>query len=337
MGTKRNDKMDIVLKGVLYTKQNPDAKMHQKVLAQWEEESRKRENLVHKMRWQPVMAVLCAMLLVLGGSGAYAATHNISLGELFQNVWSGEQQSKIEPYSEEFHIIKQQNTTKNLSIEPVKLISDGYMAYLVLKVTGKKEYQLSDDMIIANEMGSANTSESEFSSIGYYYLKKEGNSIYYAIYMGGRRERSEKTKIRISVENIRFRHGTFDKRTGCIDDIEWINDEAKLDYISDGQYSATIEANVKDDKVSMKIDGVQYDIYAMGVQVDDDVTEILEDPEGKTWWDTRAAVVLKDGTEIAISPRSADAYGTDCILQEPIDLEEIRGIRIGKKVYELNK
>lgn len=319
---RKNNNMDSMLKSVLYTRMRPDDALHSKVLERWKEGSGIELNRKQKMKLQPVVAMLCVVLIFLGGTAVYAAANDLSIAGLFQRMWQDNKQEIMEKYSEEVKIVEEKNTMANLDIKPVRVISDSYVTYLVLRVTGKNGFQLTDNMVVGMNY-SLKDKDDLVKSCSSYFLKREGNTIYYALYIQGE---LKKSTVTFSLENFYLVYGGYDEDG-------WIN-KLSDNKVCDGEYRLTFQSKVNSDKLRINIDGATYDIYTMGVHVNMDVIEQLDNPDGETWWDTNAAVVLKDGSEVDISPRSA-SDSTECILREPVDLENVKGIRIGNKEYDL--
>lgn len=269
-------------------------------------------------------ACLCGMVFFFGGIGVYAAANDINIGELFERMWHAEKVETVKKNAKAFEVIGEENTSTNICVEPVQILSDRYVTYVVLKVTGKDGFRLTEDMVVGENFDFKNKDVSTMV-MDSFFLKKEGDAMYYGLQAAGECEGAD---AEFALENFYLERGGYDAAG-------WINQHSG-ERIGDGSYCLSMRCQVDAQHATVKADGVNYAIYSMGVHADQDVLETLEDPRGETWWDGNAWVVLRDGTEVAVSSRRADADGTDCVLKEPVDVEEIAGLKIGQQVYAVD-
>lgn len=266
-------------------------------------------------------ACLCAAVFLFGGFGVYAAANGWDLGGLFRRMWHAVGAERAEKNVKAFEVTWEHDTGTNISVEPVQVLSDRYVTYVVLKVTGKNGFRLTEDMVVGKNFHLANK-DGSMVGVDCYFLKKEEDAIYYGLQALGE---CEAARAEFSLENFYLARGGYDAGG-------WINQNSG-ERIGDGSYSLSLRCQVDAQHRKVKADGVNYAIYSMGVHADGDVLEALENPQGETWWDADAWVVLRDGTEVAVSPRRADDDGTGCVLKEPVDVGEIAGLKIGGRVY----
>lgn len=286
------------------------------------EKGRKRKMNRRSIKY--VAAASLGIVLLAGGTtGVVAAINGESVGQLFCNVWNlSDEKAQKNSYSEQvnemcdskFEILEETNTFKNVKVEPLQVLSDQFSYYIVVKVTGKNGFELPEDTVLDGSGCEDDAGAYDIRNV--YFLKREGNSMYYA-FQGAGNMNKEQVKFNINMELV---HGTV-WEDGSL--------ESFGKQVCKGEYSASINADtVCSEKVSINVDGIVYDIYPMSVYVHGDFA-----PDEVAHY-----VVLEDNTKVYVQPLGATVEKkitteTKCLLKEPVDVTKISGIEINGKFY----
>lgn len=104
---------------------------------------------------------------------AVAAINNITLTELFARMWSNSDDETLAKLAGNYEIISEKRDDENFNISIHDYLYDAGHSYLVIKVSGKDNYEIADDMLVY----AYNIEVSENDSCPYtyetYVLKKK--------------------------------------------------------------------------------------------------------------------------------------------------------------------
>lgn len=338
MAKNSNENIDMLLSKALCEKKVPAQQVHDRIMKLWDmnDACAKRQHKP-KLIVKPVIAFMCIIIVSICGTSVYAMINERRrAGEVLEDIWTAEEQvskeqieQNIDNYEENFEIIYENNENENINIEPVMFVSDSFVSYLVFKVSGTAGYRLPDDMVMQG-FSHFKTNDEFVRAYSYYFLREEENAKYYAVFLNNIISSGEVT---VTCEKINFYHGKYEEENGCID---YYDSEAGK--INEHPYSVTIKSNVKTDHVTINAEGVDYHIYALGVSGDFRIYKAIEsatyDREKDEYHYDNAVVMMKDGSEVAIKVSyAANQDITSCYFDYPININEVKGLRIGDKEY----
>ncbi len=288
-----------------------------------------------------IAAAAIFLLLAVSGTGtAYAMANHISIGELFAGIWKGHADVKvIDEISSKVKVKNEESTFQNIRIKPVQALSDNFGSYIVFKVQGKDGFRMADDMAFAY-MKMENKQETASVMDG-YVLKREGDILYYAVWMmtdGG--DIADRQQVfHVELYDLAYAElnedGTVRQfRAESAKDLK----DGKILKASDGRYVADICCDTGSESVKVEMDKNSVaDIHPLGIYVDRylfkemGLTKLSEEQR-------KLHVILKDGTEVSAS-LSAGRGKKDTILrpERPIDVSQVVGVRKLGEVYYLDK
>lgn len=291
-----------------------------------------------RLRRGLVLAALCMVVLMGSAVTVYSAVNGLSVGQLFARIWGeGQQNTALKEISTEGKILSQKSAFEDISVEAVQVVSDGRVAYIVLKVEGRKGFRLTDEMSfnVFHIKNRQNTVESLES----YVLKREGNTMYVALkgFMGSA-EKSGKQKFTLGIYHLY--HAVLDEMGRCaeVKNIEEGKNSVRYtekSIAARGEYHAEISCTIQDRacKISTEEFG-NFEVRALSVIVDKDMAEEagLVDTKGR---DNKVYIIMEDGSKVpAELCGGMEETSTEFELREPIDVKKVRGIRVMGKVYE---
>lgn len=287
-----------------------------------------------------IVAVLSLFLLVSGSGTVYAMTNEFPFSELFIKLWNGGIGNNVmDEISTDIKVKKEESTFKNLSIQPIQAVTDNFGTYIVLEVKGINGFQLTDDMTFG-AMTLENKQKSA-SVLNGYVLKREGNVLYYALWMiiDDNNITCKEQVFHVGVFDLIYAELYEDGKI-CREKANSLEDLDSGNYLKacEGQYIADICCEVKSEKirVTMEHDSVA-DIHPLGIFINKDSGDTM----GMTTLSKEQRdlhVILEDGTEIAAHfSTGLEGEYTICVAEKPIDVENVIGIRKNGKTYYVDE
>lgn len=256
---------------------------------------------------------------------AVAAINNITLTELFARMWSNGDDETLTKLAGNYEIISEKCDDENFNINIHDYVYDAGHSYLVIKVSGKDNYEIADDMLVYAY--SIEVSENDSCPYTYetYVLKKENGEYYYALEFTTDPTINEST---ITLQDIIFSHGEIGAdghATSYGNVIDTAKYTLKFKVTSDSSY------------VSVDVDGIEYRITSLGIYTDLDAFDLIEqaayDSKKHIWNKENACVVLKGDRRAYFYPAFENEKCSAYYLSSPIDTDDVVGIKIGEKIY----
>jgi len=309
-----------------------------------------------KMRMRPVFAALCAVFFLGSAVTAYGAAKGLSVGQLFARIWGErEQEISLEQFSTEVDVLSEKSTFKDIDIEPVQAVSDGHVTYVVLKVEGINGFRLTDEM--AFDVFNLDDVEQSADSLDSYVLKREGNAMYVAL--RSRMEKAGGHRQTLSVDVYNLYHAKLDEMGRCIRVKHMVTEQGEEDgtsygryteesFAAKGEYHGKISCDVQGDQLEISTEkSGTFQVRALSVVTDQDISEEvgLVDAGGQ---ENTVYILMRDGSEVQAMPcagreggRTYDGHMIEGFtafeLREPVDLKEVKGIRVLGHVYDVGK
>lgn len=301
---------------------------------------------IRRTRLRPVFAILCGVLLLGSAITTYGAVKGLSVDQLFTVIW-GERQQKnsLEQFDTKVDVLTEKSTFKDIDIEPVQAISDGHSTYVVVKVTGINGFCLTDEMSF--ETFSLDDAEDSTTTLSSHVLKREGNTIYVALWaMWTNMKKVKEDQLECSIGIYNLHHVELDE-TGRIlrlkhtlsepDPEERTSYERYLEesFAAKGEYYGKILCNVQRDHLEIPTDEYgTFQVGALSVITSKSISEEI----GRTDTDNTLYILMKDGSEVtAIHSSSEEDAFTAFEVQEPLNPKKVKGIRILGHTYEIDK
>lgn len=346
----KND-MDDLLRKVLQAEAEPDKRLEQNTMHKMSQNLWKESVTERKVTFRPVLTMICALVLLVSAATAYAAANGTNIGMLlYTHIWGlPKDEDSIKEVRSMMKIISEESTFEDISIHPVEAVTDGMMSYVVVKVEGKNGFRLTEDMGL-DSCYLYNTQKSN-SSFSDYLLKREDNTMYVALEMTADETTSKaKQKFRITIHNLHYvtldGRGRSSKAKYMLKkknkDGNWTVRYSEQSIAAYGDYEAELECTVLDERVNIQSEpATQFVVSSLGVVVNSNVSIIekvarLDIPKENQF----IYVIRKDGTEIQASAISGGENQMGefelrelFALKEPIDLEQVKGIRVQNQVY----
>lgn len=289
--------------------------------------------------WRGKLAVAAVFLMLFASVGtAYAMEGEFPLRQLFAKIWGSQtEQAAVDKVSGDVEVLKEKSTFEKLSIKPVQAVVDQMGAYVVLKVTGKDGFILEKDMVFSG--GNLLYDGNDVGGYQDYVLKREDNVMYYAIRILLDEPAVLNTQPVLCVElsGGLVHAGVYQDGRPHRVYVDQGNERLGLreeDIVFRGEYEADILCKRSEDMVSVPMgDGMTADIYPLAVYVNRD----LFDQMGLTSLseeERKAHILLKDGKEVkAFLVHGQEEKSTVLELEEPVDIEQVTGIRILGETY----
>ena len=303
-----------------------------------------------RYRVRPVFVAFCAVFLLGSSVTAYGAVKGVSVDRLFAAIWGERQQEdSLEQLAAEADVLSEKSTFKDIDIEPVQVISDGQVTYVVMKVEGMNGFRLTDEM--AFDVISLNDVEKSTSSLDTYVLKREGNTMYVALW--GRMEKAKEDQQELSIDIYNLYHAELDEMGRCRRVKHMVTGSGGEDvYYTEesiaarGEYHGKISCDVQREQLEISTEKYgTFQVSALSVVTDQDISEKvgLVDAGGK---DDKVYILMRDGSEVQVMPSGGQegscAYDghrkggyTTFELREPVDLKKVKGIRVLGHSYYL--
>lgn len=336
--------MDDLLRQVLQAEAEPEQRLEQNTMYKMSGNIRKVPGTGRKVTLRPVVTLIGTLVLLGGAAAAYAAANGTNVGKLlYTHIWGlPKEEASVKEVRSEMKVISEKSTFEDISIQPVEAVTDGILSYVVVKVEGKNGFHLTEDMGLDScYLYNSQKSSSSFSS---YLLKREDNAMYVALEMTADEMTSkEKQKFCLTIHNLYY--VTFDKQ-GRSSKAKYISEKkntirySKKSFAAYGDYEAELECTVLDERVNIQSDSeTQFVVSSLGVIVNSNVSIMKEVARLDIPKEDQAIYVIrKDGTEIQASAISGRENGKDGVrelfaLKEPIDLKQVKGIRVQDEVF----
>lgn len=302
----RNDKkMDEKLKNILGTKEKPDLNLHRSVMDNWDEREEKNMRFNKKAAFKPVIAVICAAIILIGGTGTYAATHNMTISELFSDIWETKEAEPelISQLDSKFEVLEEKNTNTNLDIKVRAFFTDRSRSYVIFKVTGKNGFKLPKNMAVSSpsipeEMILNYNISTEDNRI----LKRGDNTIYYAYSTDG----IFNDEVVFDIGLPQFVYGKYDKKHRLSFDGERRGEDNSDRFVNDGEYQVKIRTHADKKQKSLYVKGHKVTVSVLSVTSDykfaENYTKHMCDYYNKTGKDDDdyMQLLMKDGKHYSI-------------------------------------
>lgn len=106
-------------------------------------------------------------------------------------------------------------------------------------------------------------------------------------------------------------------------------------FAAKGEYHAEILCTVRDKRVKIPMgDSAAFDVYTLGVFLDKDISRKIENLSAADWEERGIFVIMEDGSEIQAVPDGGfEGVCNTFELREPIDPEQVKGIRVLDEIY----
>ncbi|MDE6566643.1 MAG: hypothetical protein K2K70_02780, partial [Lachnospiraceae bacterium] len=298
---------------------------------------------IRRTRLRPVFAMLCGVLLLGSAITTYGAVRGLSVDQLFAVIW-GERQQKnsLEQFDTKVDVLTEKSTFKDIDIEPVQAISDGHSTYVVVKVTGINGFCLTDEMSF--DAFSLDDAKESTDSLNSYVLKREGNTIYVALWaLWNRTEKIKEGQQECSIGIYNLYHVELDETGGILRTKHTLSEPDPEDGTSyeryteesiaaKGEYRGKILCDVQSDQLEIPTE--EYGTFRVGA-LSVITTQDISDEFGLNT--DVVDILMKDGSKVpAIHSSSQDGF-TAFELREPVDPKKVTGIRVLNHTYDIGK
>ena len=336
-----SDYMDELLREAYRDSAEITEGMEEAVASKMTDQKKQKRNIfrmssVKGMRLRPVFMVFCGILLLGSAITAYGAAKGLSVDQLFAVIW-GERQQKnsLEQFGTEVDVLSEKSTFQNIDIEPVQAISDGQVTYVVMKVEGKNGFRLTDEMTF--DVFSLDDAEKSTDSLNSYVLKREGNTMYVALW--SRMEKTKEAQQKYSIDIYNLYHAELDemgKNSKVKHTVTEPGEEDKTSYLryteesiaAKGEYHGKILCSVQGNQLEITTEEFgTFQIRALSVMTTQDISEEvgLVDAGEK---DNTVYVLMEDGNEVQAIFSGGQRENCTFELREPVDLKKVKGIRV---------
>ncbi len=327
-----------------------------------ERSGKPRERRGVSWRFRPVYAALAAVL-VLGTVSTAMAAKSGSLSEFIALIWGGESSGKqdqkassqttpealekcvqenLYQLTKDVKIEKVEFSYEKIGITPVTVITDNYVSYAVVRVTGKNGFRVTKDMCFAHGFLFP-LEEDEVRETGsgqVRFLKEDSDGLYYCIRTQYDSIHQEKNvKLQLELGGFAYVEG-YDEKGIPIQFVKEEEDHGHISYkkAAEGSYYAELSCNVQNKCVLIPVaDEGSARIFTLGVRFTRDIFNTFGDlrrskAERAIYVETREG----DQVEVELLSGLEDQY-TNAILETPVDLDDIRGIHMGKEWYPVEE
>lgn len=349
---KQDKIMDEILKKLMKMEERPDLNLHRSVMRSWDERDKKNMRFRKKVVFKPVVVVICAAVILIGGTGTYAATHNMTIADLFNDIWKNKETEPeiISKLDSSFEVLEEKNSNTKLDIKVRAFFADRSRLYVIFKVTGKNGFKLPKDLAISSpSISDEQLLKYNISTERNRILKRTDNTIYYAytsdgIYNGD---------VVFELGLTEFVHGGYDKEHNLSFDDERREKDNSDRFVNDGTYQVKIKTTADKRQKSLYVKGHKVTVSMLSVTSDYGFARMYRKYQNEYYEKTGKndssymQLIMKNGKKRSFSIRSEltkkqtrvkyeneENKGYSLMdIEGPFDIDDIKGISVGEREY----
>lgn len=322
------DTFDELLSAGLKNKSTPSESLHNQIMNMYSSVENKSGNVKTKKYRRfltPVLASLLVCMVLFSGINVYASVKNMTLAELFENMWGNENDETLSKVSGNYKIVSEKCNDDKIDISMYDCVYDSGKMYLVLMMRGKEGGALPDDLLVY----SYNVDIPENKSCPYTYdvyaLKKENGDYYFALEFTTDPTIKETT---INLHDISLAHGEVGADGRAI---------SYGDLIGFVDYSLRLKATSDMKHIKIDVNGVEYRITSLGIYANmgdfDMIEKAAYDSENCEWIKENACVILKGNKKVYFYPSYGSENCSGYYLSNPIETDDVIGMKIGENIF----
>ncbi len=353
---KQDKKMDELLKNVMRTEEKPNLNLHRNIMNIWDEREEKNKRFRKKNIFKPVVAAICAAIILIGGTGTYAATHNMTISELFSDIWKTKEAEPeiISKLDSNFEVLEEKNTNTNLNIKVRAFFADRSRLYVIFKVTGKNGFKLPKNLAISSpSITDEQLLKYNISTERNRILKRIDNTIYYAYTSDG----VYNGDVVFELGLTDFVHGEYDKEHNLSFDGERREKNNSDRFVNDGTYQVKIKTTADKRQKSLYVKGHKVTVSTLSVTSDYGFAKMYYKYQNEYYEKTGKndsgymQLLMKNGKKSSFSicseltkKQTRVKYGNEenkgyslMDIEGPFDIDDIKGISVGGKEYYFDR